>query len=267
MRAALILLLATLAPPAGAAPEPAPAGVPAPPAGEQHLVYDLYQGGRRVGSREVRVHFVPPDEVVPFETRLIESYEEATVEVAGRTVRHTARASAHGGAGTASFVVSVADDGEVRELQGRQAEDGHWEVVEIRPGAREQWSWRRSEVDLSSLDLLDPVRHRRLGDAPTASILLAETAQVLSGPVTDLGEATVEVGGRELLVHRWSWEPEGGGRAEFAWTPEGVLARFDLTVLGTRLRAVLREAPEREVFGTIDLPDGFGGPAVQEQDL
>ena len=125
----------------------------------------------------------------------------------------------------------------------------------LEQGEIKQTTLPASSVQLSSLELVDPVRHRELTGRARAEVLAAETGTLLVGLVADLGEGTVEVGGQALPVHRWQWSP-AAGQVELAWTPEGILVAYETDWMGMELSARLRAAPEARSFGEIGtIPD------------
>ncbi len=218
----------------------------------QELVYDLRLGNRVVGSREVTLRYLDTGNGV---VRVIESYTALETNVAGAAVSYANRASARVETRGASFTSSVSENGRIREVQARQRRDGSWKVTIIEDGQLATTTLRADQVDLSSLELLDPVRHRELTERPRAEVLAAETGTLLAGTVEDLGEGTLTVGGQDIAVHRWAWSP-AAGRHQLAWSLDGLLVAYDATWMGSTLSAVLREPPPARSYGEIGpVPD------------
>lgn len=223
--------------------------LPALADGEQSLLYDLQMDGQHIGTRHVTLRFLSAED--GGEVRVIESYTELEAPIAGGTYAFANRATARVEAASTGFTSSVSDDGKVSEVQARQRSDGTWKVTVIEGREVKQATLPRGQVDLSSLQLLDPVGHRELTARSRASVLAAETGTVLSGPVEDLGEASLSIGGDTISVHRWAWTPTAG-RVELAWSMDGVLVSYDSAFMGKALQARLREVPPSRTFGEIE---------------
>ena len=210
-------------------------------ADEQTLRYELSLDGQKVGSREVKLRYLPPDpELGGFETRVIESV--LTLD------------AAHGGS---SFTCAVKENGVAREVQGRRNRDLTWTVTTVTAQGAVSKELRSSEAALSSLDLLDPTSHLRLLDGPDAAVLIAESGDALRGPVSDLGEGTVSAGGQLLSAHRYAWGPTAA-RSTFAYGQDGLLLAYEMAFAGHTLRATLAAPPTPRDFGDV-LVVPFGG--------
>lgn len=234
----------------------------------QAITYDLTIGGQRVGQRDVTIRHIPPDDIVPYESRIIESYQQVQAQVAGRRIEHTSRITARASEDSSNFVASIDENGTVREVQGRQLSDGRWTVVEVSRGSQKTWDYRRTEVNLSTMDFLDPERHRLLSDDATAGVLVAESGQVLTGSVTDLGEDALTIAGTTVPVQRLAWTPEAG-KVELSWTLDGWLVAYEIGFMGQALHAQARQAPEPRTFGEIEITTTITGAAspVYEEEL
>lgn len=210
------------------------------------LVYDLRLGDEAVGSRTVTVRWLGEDR------RIIESYTELSAPLpAGGTWTMTQRASATTDTASASFTSSVDEAGTVREVQGRQRRDGRWTVAVVGGGDVRQDTVPAGRIDLSSLELLDPVRHRELTGRSRATVLAAETGTLLSGTVTDLGETRRTIDGQVVPVHAWTWAPESGP-VTLSWSLDGVLVAYESQWMGRTLSAELRDPPPRRRLGEVD---------------
>jgi len=218
-------------------------------AGEQRLTYDLSLDGSRVGTRELTVRYLQTGNG---EIRILESYTDLHVNIAGTAHTFKSRSTAKAG-GTPSFSSSIEQDGHLAEIQGRQLSDRRWMVTIAEDGEVKTWYYRPSEVTLTSLDLLDPNRHRLLLDGPTAGVLAAETGTVVSGAVKDLGEASLRVGDQEVSVQRAIWSPDSGAM-QMSWSSDGLLLSYETSILGKRVTATVTELPAPASFGTVETP-------------
>ena len=255
---------AVAAPQAPAAPQ---AAVPAAKVATQSLAYTLRIGDKVVGKREVNVRHVPGPMVESEETRIIESWIEVEAEIAGQQVKVRQRATARASGGRLSFTSVNDENGRVSEVQGKRLGDGRWLInIVDRTGGR-SFEYRKSQVDLCTLDLLDPELHRRLTDKSTARVLLVETGDVLEGPAKDLGEATLKVGEVELPVTRATFTPPQG-RLTMLWNLEGLLVSYEIGFMGQRMTATVNEPPDARVWGEVSVPLRFGaGVDVGEGEL
>ncbi len=235
---------------------------PAQASDSQALVYDLSVGGRAVGSREVTINYLDVDGAA---VRVIESYTAFDVQVAGVPFSYVNRASVRVDARGAAFTSSVSENGELREVQARSRRDGSWTVTVLEDGTRAATRLSPGDVDLCSLELLDPIRHEELTARPRAELLAAETGTLLAGQVEDLGESSLDIGGSAVPVHRWAWTPPTG-RVELAWSLDGLLVSYETAWMGKKLGARLRALPSPRSFGEIG-PIGGVVEGVAEEEL
>jgi hypothetical protein len=251
--------------PQGATP-PLPSAV-APKVATQSLSYTLRIGDKVVGKREVKVRHVPGPTLESEETRIIESWIDVDAEIAGQQVKVRQRATARASGGRLSFTSVNDENGRVSEVQGKRLGDGRWLInIVDRTGAR-SFEYRKSQVDLCTLDLLDPELHRRLTDKSTARVLLVETGDVLEGPAKDLGESTLKVGATELPVTRATFTPTQG-RLTMDWNLEGLLVAYEIGFMGQRMSATVTAPPDARVWGEVSVPLRFGaGVEVGEDEL
>lgn len=230
--------------------------------GEQTLTYDLTMDGKHIGQRELTLRYI---QTSTGEVRILETYTELNASAAGQTWTLKNRATLKAG-GTPGFTSNIEENGKLREVQGRMLPDRRWLVTVTEGGKTQTWTLRASEINLSSLDLLDPSRHALLLDNRTANVLVAETGGVLPGPVEDLGEGTLTIGGEEVPVHRAAWTPETG-RMELAWSMDGLLLSYETQVLGRKLKAQVTEVPPPPTFGTVETPALQSSGSVNEEAL
>ena len=193
---------------------------------------------------------------------MIRSYLEMRVAKGGQVYSLKSRASSMHGPGGASISTSVEENGVGREIQARAEPDGSWTVHGLESGTRSTWSFTRKEVGLSTMDLVDPERYRRVLDHELNPMLIAETGQVAIGRTEDLGEARVEVAGKMLTVQKVSWTPEAG-QLLLLFSESGLLVGYSLDFMGKRLHAQLEALPEERSWGGFD-PAVVGGVSEEE---
>ena len=230
--------------------------------GEQKLTYDLTMDGKHVGHRDLTVRTMQSS---TGEVRILESFTEFSVSMAGQTYQMKNRATLKAG-GTPGFTSNIEENGKLREVQGRMLPDRRWLVTVTEGGQVKTWTLRASEITLSSLDLLDPVRHTLLLNGTNANLLLAETGGISAGTVEDLGESALTIGGEEVMVQRAAFTPETG-RMELSWSSDGLLLAYQTRVLGRELKGVVTELPAPLSFGTVETPALETSGAIGEEAL
>lgn len=220
---------------------------PAALAEEQALDYRLLAQDRAIGSRDVKIKYLSTG---TGELRLIEAWTSFVLPVAKGTVKYEQRLGGRCG-GNRSFVASMATNGNVREVQGRQELDGSWSVsVADADGAR-TWTLEPSAVDLTSVELFDQERGlHTLSSVSSLKLLSTETGSILEGPVRPLEPATMGVGPDEVEVLRFRFDPPEGTMT-LAFTQDGWLVAYDYQVLGMFVGARLDKLPPARTFGTV----------------
>ena len=220
---------------------------PAAQADELPLSYQLLAQDRPVGSRDVTIKYIPTD---TGELRLIEAWTSFVLPIAKGALKYEQRLGARFD-GDRSFVASMSTAGDVREVQARQAMDGTWSVsVASAAGAHNQ-QLPGDAVDLLSSELFDQQRAlRTLQSVDALSLLSAETGTILSGPLTDLGPASMAVGPAEIEVQRFRFDPPDGTMT-LAYSNDGWLVAYDYKVLGMLVGARLQKLPPARSFDTV----------------
>lgn len=237
-------------------------------AAEQVLDYDLRIDGQKVGSRTLRIRYLPADvEAGGGETRILTS--TLSLDATAGTQRWTleSRCSAVASDTTSSFTCAVRENGALREVAARRQNDGSWAGTITDAKQKGSYTWRRSEVSLSSMDLADPILHAQLYDAPSAGLLVAEAGVAVAGAVVDGGEEEIKVGGQTVTVHRYSWTPSTG-KLSFSWSNEGILLAYELSALGKTVKAVAKSLPPARDYGEVEMvPFGGENTIVREEPL
>lgn len=219
-------------------------------AAEQTLVYDLSVGGQPVGQRTVTVHYVARP---GGERRVVETHTTATL--AGRALE--ARATGMSNPRGATFTTSLSLDGKVESIQGVEQPDGRWKLT-ITDGK----DLRRSElpdpgVILTTIDIVDPGRSRRLDASGGATLVFVETGDVLHGQLGPGQPATVPVGAAQVSTTRYTLETDLG-RARFDLDENGLLVRSEASWLGVGVVATLRELPPAATWGEVETIEALG---------
>ncbi len=236
---------------------------------EQVLLYDIFLGSKPVGSREVAIRTLPPQPGVAPETRLLRVTTRIDARVAGLDYDIDSRADARATASKMSFVASTRTNGETVEIQARQDPSGTWLVTAITKGSIQQLSYRSMDVDLTGLDLFDPVRHKLLDpERGQASLLMAETGTLLSGSVAARGAGQVQVGQEAVPADQVEWRPVTGP-VSLSYNLDGLLVGYEVQILGKTLTARLRSMPPPRAWGAVDVQTEFLQPdaAISEQAL
>lgn len=259
---AALLLLSTVSPSAEAAD---PVAATAPEA-EQTLTFDLVVNGAVAGRRDVTITYLTPSQPGGSESRLIKTWTELDARAGAWTVQLQNRSSGHISATESGFTSSLSFNGKVSEVQGATLPDGRWQMHGVFNRRLQTWELRRTEVDLSSLDLLDPVRAKVMAELGRARILSAETGQIMTGPIEDLGEQVLVIRGQEVVVHRYAWTPPEG-RFELAWSEDGLLLDWSITASGQTIDARLRSLPPPRAYGTVEASTTAEMPAFREEEL
>ncbi len=144
------------------------------------------------------------------ELRLLQAFTTFVLPIPKGTLSYEQRMGTRLG-GDRSFVASMATNGEVREVQARQALDNTWAITAASAAGAHSRDLPGDAIDLTSAELLDPERAlHTLGSLGTLRLLSAETGAILEGPVTALGPATLPVGPDEVEVQRFRFEPAEG---------------------------------------------------------
>lgn len=229
------------------------------------MAFDLVMNGEVVGSREITLRYLPPEEGLrEHEVRITQAWTEIDTVVAGWELSIRNRATAHASDHRSSFTSSLSVNGELSEIQGRSLEDARWSVSEVRSGKLFTRELRRTEVDLSTMDLLDPIRSQSIVGRSDIKLLSAETGTVLTGVVEDLGESELTLGDRTVAIHRWGIDTNEG-RMELAWDAEGLLVESSMVIRGQTVQTRLRALPPPREYGAFEV--SMETPSIDEEEL
>ncbi len=230
----------------------------------QSLVYDLSFKGQPVGIREINIQYLPASKNMPYGSRILESWTEVEVIVAGKKIAYKQRATGHFSERKSRFVSSVTVDNAQFELQGKQTENGNWTIHEMTPNGSKSKEYRHSELNDISLALFDPGQSESWLNGENLKIYHTEMGEVWKGewialPNVEIKTTNAEVVGRQLRFHC----PEGD--VDLAWSDTGILIDWTLRIMGLELDADIRNIPALPQFGNIEKFDSFQG--VKEEEL
>ncbi len=224
------------------------------------LVWNLAVKGQQVGTRTVTVKIVPAPNG---SQRIMESFTELHGQVGPMRLDWRQRLTAIAvGTDPAAFTSVIDENGSAREIQGRWT-PSHWMVAINGDGRVKETEWPVGKIDLSTSDLMDPDTRFPLAHFQTVRILSAESGDVVTGTVSQLGQSDLTVGGEKIPVTGFQVDSPQG-KSVFWYSSEGYLVRYELTMLGIPMSAELSKAPPG---GMDDFPVGIGSPKIEEQNL
>jgi hypothetical protein len=225
------------------------------------ITYDLSLDGKPIGTRELTIRYLPREDG---ERRILEAYTEATVLGQALVCRSSGQSSPRG----ASFTSAIDQGGALSQVQGIELPDGGWRlIVEDGAGVKET-TLAKTQVRLTSLDLLDPGRTALLAGGGELTLVLVETGTILTGTLDQGTAGTTKVAGKKVEVTRYTATGSGvgGGSAKFDVDASGLLVKSELSWLGGTVTAVAREVPAPRSYGTVETLDAIS-PGVIEDEL
>lgn len=227
---------------------------------EHRLSWDLSIQGTTIGKRDLTVKYVKGDIGM---RRIIESWTEIDGDAGPIRVQYRQRMTAHAeGRDPAAFQSVIDEGGARREVQGRWSPSAWWVTVNA-DGRQRTLELPINRIDLSTADLMDPASRLPLSHFEEARILSAETGEVLTGGITQLGTKELDVAGDSVLCNGYAWDSPQG-RSEFFYSADGFLVRYTTQMLGIQMEANLSHPPPG---GVDDFPVRFGFPEITETNL
>lgn len=184
------------------------------------LTWELTADGEHLGWRVVEVSWPQDDHRV---------FAGHTWFEEGRRQRKTfeQHLSANAEEGLpASFSSTITTKDAVREVQARRAGITWTVSVEDARGARTH-SLPHTRVDLSSVDLFDPMSERGFRGREHVRLLSAESGTIEEGPVSYLGNAELVIGGEALYTVVYQWTTQLGTH-RYWYATNGWLVRFEV---------------------------------------
>ncbi len=225
------------------------------------LTYQLVSSGQVVGTRDIEIRYLPGR---TSEVRLIQAWTNFKFTLGPTTYSFRQRLGGRLG-GSRSFSSYIDDNGRVREIQGQLSSAGTWTVTIVQDGRARIWHLDARDVDLTSLELLDPRLARRvLEQTDYLRVLATETGAILEGPLQKLGSAQEKIGGQSTTVQRYRWSPPSG-EMTLSYSSDGFLVSYDVSIAGHLLSANLNALPPPRTYGDLEQP--ILGEVVVEEPL
>lgn len=224
---------------------------------EHHLTWDLAVRGQPIGTRELTVRYLPGG------GRILESYTSVEASIGKIDIEYQQRMTAHATSQPAD-VSSVARAGgaDLVEVQARWSPSA-WTLNVTTNGRNAPSAIGASRLQLSTADLMDPQTAVPLGQFADATMLVAETGQIVTGKVEPLGNQELTLAGKAVPVSGYAWtSPEG--RSEFWYTADGFLVRYVTRLVGVPIEGTLRGPPPT---GIDDFPVDAGAGEIDAVSL
>lgn len=222
------------------------------------LLWELTSDGEHLGWRQVEVSW-PEDELRVFIGHTW--FEEGRRKK--RTYEQHLSASAAQGR-PASFSTTLRTPVGTREVQARRT-GITWAVSVADERGTRAHTLPHTRVDLSSVDLFDPMSERGLRGRDHVRLLSAETGKIEEGPLEYQGNEEVVIGGEPLftVVYRWS---TAVGVHRYWYAPNGWLVRFEMPLEGRMVTGELYGgAPRSE--DEFPVPAAFRPGPIEVVDL
>lgn len=230
----------------------------------QSLVYDLSLQGKPVGTREITIQYLPATDTMPYGSRLVESFTELEVDVAGKKIVYQQRATGHFSDYKSRFVSSVSVNDKIFEFQGKQLPSRDWIIYEMTEAGKEKTVYKSYQLDTVSLALFDPGQAQNWQGGRFSKIYHIEMGDVWSGKWENIDESTISIGTQSIVGRKVRYETPSGA-ANISWSDTGLLIDWELEILGVRLDADIRSLPDLPQFGNIQVEESFKG--VEEEKL
>lgn len=209
--------------------------------------YLLAVDGAVVGHRDLQLRYLSgPDG----EIRLLQSWTQLDVLIAGQPFAYRQRLSGMGNSGGFTSVIREGD--QAREVQAVRGPLG-WSVSVTDGGQARVWELGADRFDMTSLSLVDPDASGALAGRTHLRVLVAETGEVLEGGLRQAGTVQVALGGVQLPATEYVWAlPEGEVR--LAYGAQGHLLRYTMRVAGRVVTATLDRPPPARTYGAVEGP-------------
>jgi hypothetical protein len=226
---------------------------------EQSLTWDVQVDGVPSGVHTLTVKYVSsPDGSL---RRILESYTEV-VSIENSPVAIKRRMTGHAGLSPATFTSVVNDNGVAREVQATNDDEG-WRINLTTEGKSTNYELTGSRIDMSTLDLFDPVTAVPIGRYHRAKILSVDDGDILEGEVVRMGNSTLIIDGEKVLVDEFIWTAPQD-KWSFFYTPDGFLVRYEHNIGTAKVVGELRDPPPQ---GLDEAPVSRTPPAIEEADL
>jgi hypothetical protein len=212
------------------------------------LTYTVTLADAPVGQRVLTVTYLPGPHG---EQRLLECYTDAP------GVKQRVSGTPEG-----AFAALNQQGGAHWEVQSAAVPTG-WMVSYADSAGLQQDTLRLGAFDATSLSLMDP--GQVLEPDPSFRVLSAETGEVLTGPLTQVGPTQVQVGDTLVDGTEYSWaSPTGAIRV--VTDPTGLVLSTSTQLAGQTLEMTLDALPPERTWDTLDAPL-IDQSAAEEQEL
>ena len=213
------------------------------------LRYTMTLDGQPIGHREVRVNTLGPD------LRMLEVWTEGDLPLG---VHFEQRLTGLAGQDVQPFAAVNEERGVPSEVNLTRSPKG-WNVTVAMPAGVRSSVYTWEQVDETSLSLLDPGVRLKEG---TLELVSAETGELLTGPLVQVGAVEVQVGDELLPGTAWKWTVEGTD-LELVYGMDGTPLRYRSWLFGQPVELLLDSPPN---WGeALEAP--LTGQAVKEEEL
>lgn len=232
--------------------------------GSQSFSYDLIANGKTIGKREITVRYMPASEFYPDGSRVIESWTEIDVSVAGLKQSYRNRATTHISKSKSNFISSISLNDDLLEIQGRQLSSGRWIVHEITKDGKRSTEYRFSEFQNYSLSLFDAEQIRNWPTVSGFNMLMIESGDLWLGNWSEGQEKEITVENNLIIGNELIYQSDKGTMTT-VFSSDGVLLQWSTVILGINVEGKITHEPEAPDFGAIDGLPTF--ESVQEKEL
>lgn len=208
-------------------------------ADQQDLTWNMTVDGKPVGQRTLTIKFETAQDGTKF--RMLESWTEVDGSAIGLPYKFRERVSARADREPAAFGAVTEAAGQRGHVQARRGASS-WTITTAGGGREYTRDVPAGNIDLSTVDFLDPRSKVPLSRFDHVRILSAETGDIWEGDVVRLGPSTVTVAGESIPVDGLQFTTSDGKGALY-YSSDGYLVRYDMTVMGKTLVGTLTAPP------------------------
>jgi hypothetical protein len=232
--------------------------------GTQNISYSVHLNGEKIGVREVTIRYLPASEFQPQGGRVIESWTDLNVVIAGKSQSYRNRVTAQISPSSYQFVSSIGLNGDLLEVQGRRLSSGRWLVNEISTKGKSTSEYRSSEVHNISVALFDPEQTDDWQPNRSQGIFYTEAGDRWVGEWSEGSAIVFQRNGTEISATEHIFQSDKG-KLTAVWDDNGLLLSWGAVILGVEVKGEIDTLPEAPDFGNIEVLPTFG--TVQEKEL
>lgn len=232
--------------------------------GTQNITYNVHLNNEKIGVREVTIRYIPASEFQPQGARIIESWTDLSVVIAGKPQNYRNRVTAQISPSSYQFVSSIGLNDDLLEVQGRRLSSGRWLVNEISQNGKSTSEYRSSEIHNLSLALFDPEQSDEWQPNRSQGIFYTEAGDRWVGTWSEGSEVVFSRNGTEILAKKHFFQSDKGTLTA-VWDENGLLLSWGAVILGLEVKGEIDSLPQAPDFGNIDVLPTFG--TVQEKEL